>query len=234
MQENFYDTLIKEIKVLIENKKLDEAEGLIVDELSQVYLPLEIEKELNDLNDEILALRPEKEIRPLPISLIEKLLEANDDLTIYAALALNEYNLNNHLQLVEKYLINNPSVEAASLLIEACIKQGILKELLYNKGGISYNFIPAYIQLPLESDGYLKAHELLHNWLEDLNPSLLKLTLEKLVETVYFHLPESFEEIEGELLAMKVLKEVSSLLADNQILLDITAKYKVDFSKQLT
>ncbi len=234
MTNNYYENLILEIESLIESNQMVEAEALILLELKQLYIPGEIENKLKSLLSNLKSEQEPVAKGPMPISVIKTLLQENQENALYGAMALNQYNLNLYLDLIEDYLKTDPQIEVAAILIESCIKQGILKELLYNKAGTSYHFIPAYLELPLESDGYIIALKQLELWLENSNPSLLKLSKERLVEKVYQLLPESYNEDEGELLASKVLKEVAILINDEATLLEISEIYQVDFTKELT
>jgi hypothetical protein len=93
-----------------------------------------------------------------------------------------------------------------SLLIQICIEQQLTETFVWVKDGQRMEFIPMYLPLPWESDGYISALQILREWLENDNPSLLKMCVDVLDGEATLALPMSFSEEEGMILAGSVLK----------------------------
>lgn len=60
MSNNYYLETLKKIKEYIENKSYRIANEIVNEELSQPYIPLDVEKELRELQREIKTFLPEE------------------------------------------------------------------------------------------------------------------------------------------------------------------------------
>ncbi len=228
MENNYYQTMLNELKNYLALGQYQPAIQLIEVELAQPYVPLDILKQLEELKRfclaELKVAVPEKHLSSLEL---KQLLAGTEVEQLEAALKLRQYALAPYFKLISEYLAQAPLRSVAAILIEACIKQGIHLELVYNIAGKRYEFIPLYVMLPLETDGYLLASELLAKWLINISPSFLKLAQDRLIEQVYLALPESYEQAEAEILATSICFKLADEMGDLALKQQLITVYKL-------
>ncbi|HCY06963.1 MAG: DUF3196 domain-containing protein [Erysipelotrichaceae bacterium] len=223
---NYYDKIIFKIKELIEDNNITQAKDLLDEELKMPYIPSLYEEELIRLNQTVNSLiKLDDDEKEISIIKIEEYLYGNDKQQLQAVSALFEKNLRNHIKLVQDYLDSKPNKEAASLLIDAMIEQELTNEFKYTKDNLEYTFIPAYLSKPYESEGFIQADKLLQKWISNDNPSMYEMCLQMLIHKIYLYLPLSYEEDEADILALSILKKISSLLGDDELYDEIVDKY---------
>lgn len=229
---NYYESVIFNIKNHIENDEIKEAKALLNEELKMPYIPNEYENELQRLNQIVESLlKLNEESKQITITQIEKYLNGNDQEQLQAVAVLLDKNLRSHIDLIQNYLCKNPNKEAASLLIDALIEQNISNEFTYICDGIEFNFIPTYLIKPYESDGFLKADNLLQKWISNDNPTMYELCLQMLIHQTYLYLPLSYEEDEGESLALSIAKKVMELLGEDEFYEQLINDYSLNSIK---
>ena len=127
--DNWYEETIAEIKELMEQKKYDQAAGIVEKELSMPYIPCDVEKQLRALQKDIRFGVAENTI--IHESSLDQLL---DDLhgdaarQLAAVNALGSRNLRDLTLEIQDYFNSSPFPEAAALLINAIAKQQIEDE----------------------------------------------------------------------------------------------------------
>lgn len=231
MQENYYEQLIEQIKQHIQEEEYLKASQLLEEELKMPYVPAEIESQLLKLMREVAPYlkRDEQGKRVLSVEQIEDyLLRGNESQQVQAVEALYTRNLRDFIDIIKNYLEKTPSRIVASLLIDACIDQQIRDEIKYNIDGLEMIFIPSVLEKPVETDGFKIALAKLTEWFENENPSFLVLCMETLIQQVYLKLPESYEEDEGELLAISIASRVYQLLSDEEGMNQFLIEHKVE------
>ena len=209
----------------MKEEKTDEVLKLVNEELSMPYIPMADEDRLRELAK---SLRKEQ-VRKTPsfdeiVASIKK-----SDLGSLAALdQLRKSNLRMLNTEIQEMFDASLHPLISSLLIQICIEQQLTDTFVLNRDGQRMEFIPMYLPLPWESDGYVAAHHLLRDWLENDNPSLLKMCVDVLDGEATLALPMSFSEEEGAILAGSVLKFVYMALNDVNEWRKAVIKFKIE------
>lgn len=200
----YYEELVRNLENFINTKQYIEAEELINSELRLPYIPSNVYDKLVELKDLI----PKNETKlSLNDEEIEEYLKSSNEKQLIAVEVLNHKNLRDYIDLCNEYLTNKGFINAKVLLIESLIKQDISDEINFNNDGLEYSFIPRYIMLPEESDGYKTAINRL-NELFMKEPSKLEIAKSLVYKECIMALPINLDETEGFELANKVYKYV--------------------------
>lgn len=214
--DNYYDQLLISIKQAIIMQDFLSAQDLIANELKMPYVPLYIEKQLNELKDQLPKSDDHKQRLVGDHETIAMLLNGNNEQQAQAIEYLSELNIRSYLSLIRHYLINSDNEMLKSILVAICIKQQVNEELTIFKEGCQIDFVPATIENPMDTEGYIVTQHLLTVWLINDDPTLLTLTLDILMQLVYLKLPESYVEEETENLAYSILRYVLVAMNDDQ------------------
>lgn len=209
---NYYDEILDKITELIGDKRLDEANALILAELNMPYVPVEFETKLKEFKITIKELKNDTKPHELDLEQIESYLYGDDEQQLIAVNQLNQANLRLYLDLVKAYLVSQPSQAAAALLIDSCIEQAIDELLIYKKDDLEYEFTPRDLERPFDSGGFHVAIEYLSRWFENDDPSFFELCSQQLIHDTFHFLPLSYDESEGYDLALHVAKVVFGLM----------------------
>ena len=197
---NYYEKTLIDIKELIEKGNKEEAIRIIEEELKAPYLP-------KDFNDEILKIYNEnKASKSFSLS--------DDDLAAYlkdskekqliAVSVLNKKNLRDYLDLCNEYLCSDGFINAKVLLVDSLIRQEINEEIKMENNGIEYNFIPKYILLVEESDGFIEGSKMLNeHFLKE--PSKASLAIDLLYKELMLSLPINISEEECPILVNNII-----------------------------
>lgn len=199
---NYYDETIEKInKLLIENKQ-EEIKSIIEDELKAPYLPNDFEKQIKDIYSKLNISKVSN--KQLSYDEINEYLFSTPEKQLIAVEQLNNFNLRDYIDLVNKYLTSNGYINAKALLIDSLVNQEISDEVKYSNNGIDYTFIPKFI-IPIEkSDGFLSAIKYLENfYMKD--PSKLLMSKDLVYKETLLSLPINLEEEEGIILAKKAI-----------------------------
>ena len=208
----YYTEILEEIREALRSDKAEEALFLIEKELRMPYIPPETETELRSLlADAKAAVSNAKERGEKSLESLLRGLRGNDVPQLAAAANLGTRNLRACIDEIRYYLSHDPCPEAAALIVEAIAEQEIGEEFTYNRNGMIYEFWGDSVIPCAESEGYLKADRCLREWLENDNPSMLEMCRMMLTHEVFMLLPLSYEEDEGQELALGILENVSSM-----------------------
>jgi len=214
--DNYYDQLLVSIKQAIMMQDFLSAQDLIANELKMPYVPLYVEKQLNELKDQLPKSDDHKRHLVGDYETISRLMNGNNEQQAQAIEYLSELNIRSYLPLISHYLISSDNEMLKSILVGICIKQQVTEELTIIKDGCKIDFVPVTIENPIESEGYIKTQQLLTVWLINDDPTLLTMTLDVLMQLVYLKLPESYIEEETESLAYSILRYVLIAMNDDQ------------------
>ena len=107
---------------------------------------------------------------------------------------LQKANLRNYTELIQQVFDTHHDLTMESLLISMMIEQQINESFHLTRDGLDIEFVPAALEYPLESEGVIKAVELLREWYENDNPSFLNLCLDILAKECYLMLPMAVDE----------------------------------------
>ena len=227
MEHNYYEECLTKIRHLIETNELKEAEMLLHEELSMPYIPLDFEKELNNIAKDIKASVKSKDII-LDDEMLEEYLGGDDYRQILAVNYLDSMNLRNYLPLINKYLIGNGNRECKCLLISSLIDQEINEEITVNKDGLEISFIPKYAE-PIEmTDGYNSALNFIKEVFENENPAFFNMCKELLIKECFYNLPLAYDEEEGIILGKSVIVYLYECLDDQNGLSSFKERYISD------
>ena len=213
----YYDETLEEIESLIRSGAYDDARFIIERELRMPYIPADFESKIRqlakDVRDNIVK---EKPVHEDTLETLLRKLKGNEKSQLAAASRLSERNLRNCMDSIKDYLSKDPCPEAAALLIEAIAEQEISDEFVYRHNGLTCEFYGDSVIPVYESKGFLEADACLKKWLENDNPSMLEMARTLLIHEVYMLLPLSYDEGEGEDLALRMLENVSNMIDEGE------------------
>ena len=207
----YYEECLNKIQKLIDENLLDEARFLIQQELNMPYVPAEVEEKLRAY---LLDTTPDSAIHILSDEKIREYLCGNENQQLIALRQLENQNVRLYLEEIQHVFDSDPSVLVRIALMEILAMQQVSDAFDITVNGLSMKFIPAALELPNCSKGVAKADAYLCDWLENDNPSLLKMCEECLIKEAYLRLPLSIDEEDAQMLSASLLRYVSSLLGN--------------------
>ena len=205
---DYYKELVSNIEKAIESADYDKASKLIDDELSLPYVPKDVLEKLREFKENI----PAEDInRTLSEEEIREYLKGNEYRQLVAVEQLNKLNLREYYDLCNEYLKSDGFINAKVLLIESLVRQEISDEYTMLKDGMLFNFIPRYVMLPEESEGYNTALKILSDYYMK-EPSYFLMARDLLYKDCFMALPLSYIMEEGEMLAKNIISYLDSVL----------------------
>ena len=205
---DYYKELVSNIEKAIESADYDKASKLIDDELSLPYVPKDVLERLREFKENI----PAEDInRTLSEEEIREYLKGNEYRQLVAVEQLNKLNLREYYDLCNEYLKSDGFINAKVLLIESLVRQEISDEYTMLKDGMLFNFIPRYVMLPEESEGYNTALKILSDYYMK-EPSYFLMARDLLYKDCFMALPLSYIMEEGEMLARNIISYLDSVL----------------------
>ena len=205
---DYYKELVSNIEKAIESADYDKASKLIDDELSLPYVPKDVFERLREFKENI----PAEDInRTLSEEEIREYLKGNEYRQLVAVEQLNKLNLREYYDLCNEYLKSDGFINAKVLLIESLVRQEISDEYTMLKDGMLFNFIPRYVMLPEESEGYNTALKILSDYYMK-EPSYFLMARDLLYKDCFMALPLSYIMEEGEMLARNIISYLDSVL----------------------
>lgn len=197
---NYYEKTLIDIKELIEKGNKEEAIRIIEEELKTPYLP-------KDFNDEILKIYNENKVSKsfsLSDDDLAAYLKDSKEKQLIAVSVLNKKNLRDYLDLCNEYLCSDGFINAKVLLVDSLIRQEINEEIKMENNGIEYSFIPKYILLVEESDGFIEGSKMLNeHFLKE--PSKASLAIDLLYKELMLSLPINISEEECPILVNNII-----------------------------
>lgn len=227
---SYVQEILSEIHEYIEKKNPSLALALIEKELSMPYVPMELEKELLDLRSHLRSeLHQSKKVMMDSKDLI-RMLYQDDTHTLMAMHQLSTSNLRNYVDDIQTFLLDASVIYwRKALMIELLASQQITETMqLVDDQGLMFEFVPIYIEIPNESDGYLGAIRYLDDWLENDNPSMLALCKQLLLQDCTLQLPLSYSEEESLYLAASVFKTVLEAFGDVKQWQSFAKQHKIE------
>ena len=210
---NYYDEILEEIQKLMQEGKTSDAMGLVKRELDMPYIPPETEIQLKKMRRDLqFALTEKSGGTEISLDTILEYLKGKPETQLAAAAALSKRNLRECLPEIQNWLASDPFEQAAALVVEEIAEQEIGEEFVWNRHGIQYTFFGDGLTPVSISKGFLKAEKLLEDWLSNDRPDLFEMTKTLLIQEVYMFLPLSYDEEEGETLALQMLQKVSEMM----------------------
>jgi hypothetical protein len=222
---DYYSEFWMKIDELMNQGLTDEVLRLVNEELAMPYIPMADEARLRQMANSL------RKPSVKPVKSMDQLIESirEGDLGALAALdQLRKSNLRMYPQDIQTLFDADLHPLIGSLLVQICIEQQLTESFVWVKDGQRFEFIPMYLPLPWESDGYQAALTLLRQWLENDNPSLLKMCQDVLDGEATLALPNSFSEDEGAVLAGSVLRFVYLAYNDVNEWRKAVIKFKIE------
>ena len=205
---DYYKELVSNIEKALESKDYELAERLINDELSLLYVPKDISDKLNEFKQ----LLPRKDInKSSSEEEIREYLNGDDYHQLVAVDQLNKFNLREYYDLCNEYLKSDGFINAKVLLIESLVRQEISDEYTLRRDGLEYSFIPRYVMLPEESEGYNLALKVLSDYYMK-EPSYFLMAKDLLYKECFMALPLSYIKEEAEMLAQNIISYLDKVL----------------------
>lgn len=222
--DNYYGETLAEIEELMQKGQLQQAFARLEQELGMPYVPADAEAEMQQLRRDLIYRMAENRERSEPsLDTLLTGLQGSPQRQLASAAALSSRNLREILPEIGEWLGNEPFPEAAALMIEAIAEQQINEEFVLLKDGVEYTFWGDDVIPVSESGGFRKAMQYLEEWLGNDSPDLFEMCRTLLIHDVYLFLPLSYDEEEGEELALSALRQVSSLMDEGETLARIEA-----------
>ena len=217
---NFYDELIKEIRKMITEDRLEEAKKRIYEELAIAYVPGAVLEELTSLLDEI-DQNEDRELEHLSSSKIRAYLLSDDRRKqLRAANELNRLNVRDYLDLIHSFLGSaDGDAEVKTMVVATLIDQEISEEFKLLKGGMEYDFIPRFVMKVEDSDGYQAAKAYFDKYLFK-NPTYFHLALDLFSKEAYHALPLNIDSDEATIMADNIIRHIFRLFDDETALKD--------------
>lgn len=212
-----YKEVFDKLDELMRDDRYHEAAFIVNEELSQAYIPRDVEEALNKYKSEITyQLSDAKEIKKPSLTKILNMLKGNDKSQLIAANYLYEMDLRAFLLDIKDYLAKDPCPEAASYIIDAIALQGISDEFIYKKNGVEYTFYGDAITPVSQSEGFLKAMDLLNEYLGNDYPYLLQFTKPSLTHYAYTLLPLEIDVDEANDIVLKIIEDISNIVDEGK------------------
>lgn len=213
--KNTYDDILNQIDDLLNKGEIKEAMRLIEEEQRMPYVPPYVAAKLAQFKEiAMTAIKMNEEIHlDMSEDGILSYLQKDELHQLRALEAFSAMNMRNCLGLVQTAFDRIESRLLKCLLVKLCIEQALTETFTFSDEGLRYEFIPAALTLPEDSDGMIIAKATLKKWLEDDDPSMLKLCLDQLELECLLKLPESLDEDEAFDLAFGILKTVFLMLS---------------------
>ena len=195
--EDFYETLISDVKQCMAMQDFTKALALLEAEFTMPYIPKEVEAQLialyNTCKSEVNAM---KTTRKYEEDDIEELLSGSLDEAFQGVEMLKASNVRKHLDIVKSYLKQEPHFLIRTLLIEILIEQDIHEEIELDYDGLDVVFTPSYVELPQYQEALGQAIQLVQSYYENENPTFLMMCVECMMKEMYFKMPFSLGEDE--------------------------------------
>lgn len=215
---NYYDEIVDEIQSLIKADQCRDAMALVQKELSMPYIPPEIEAQLKKMKRDLQYQISEKSGgTEVSVDVLLERLKGRPEEQLAAAAALSKRSLRECLPEIQEWLANDPFPQAGALIVEAIAEQEIGEEFVWNRGGTEYTFFGDGLTPAADSTGFQKAEKLLEDWLSNDHPDLYEMARTLLIHEVYMFLPLSYDQEEGEPLALEMVKQVSDMMDDGAV-----------------
>ncbi len=202
---SYYDELFLKIDDLLKNKDQKKALDLIEEELKLPYIPKDIEVKLREYYNDLFL--KDSFSHELSDEEIEDYLFKDEMHQLIAVNTLADKNLRNYLEIAEHYLCSEAFVNAKVLLVESLIRQEISTEIRMSEKGMEYCFIPKYLLLPEESDGFIEALKIIEDYYLK-EPSKIIFSKELLYKECLLALPISYTIEESTKLAHNIIEYI--------------------------
>jgi hypothetical protein len=215
---------IQEILNLEAQGKLEEAYQSIVMALSSNLFSPSEEKELKDIMHRVLEAMPLKE-KPLSVAEAFEMI-VNDDDAFAGLLVLENTNLRNETQRIQRCFDEGVSPLANALLLQLCVEQQLPATLTYHHpSGVKCEVIPAALTPLLDCDVVNEGLAIIHDYFASDNPSLMQLIIHQFMIDVSLKYPIETDESEYDTIVLESIKATYLAMQDEAGFDDFMAEY---------
>lgn len=218
VKNTVYDDVLNTIDQQLSQGEYKAALDLIEEELRMPYIPPFVEAKLHQFKE--IAKTAEKMNTEIHLDMSKEGILAylqQDELHQLRALeAFSAMNMRNVLPLVQSAFDLIEGRLLKCLLCKLTIEQALTNTFTFSDEGMRYEFIPAALVLPEDSEGYITARTALKLWLEDDDPSMLKLCLDQLELDCLMKLPEAYDDDDAFDLAFRILEAIFLMLSTKE------------------
>jgi hypothetical protein len=215
---------IQEILNLEASGKLEEAYQSIAMALSSNLFSPSEEKELKEIRHRILEAMPLKE---KPLSVVEAFETIINDNDAFAGLlVLENTNLRNETQQIQRCFDEGVSPLANALLLQLCVDQQLPATFTYlHPTGVKCDLIPATLTPLLESDVVNEGLVMIHDYFASENPSLMQLIIHQFMIDVSLKYPIETDESEYDTIVLESIKATYLAMQDEEGFNEFMAEY---------
>jgi hypothetical protein len=210
-----YDDILNEIDTELNKGEIKKALDLIEEELRMPYIPPFVSAKLHQFKE--IAMTAQKMNNEIHLDMSEegilKYLHQDELHQLRALEAFSVMNMRTILPLVQEAFNCIDGRLLKCLLTKLTIEQALTESFTFSDEGVTYEFIPASLTLPEDSEGYQEGRAYLKRWLEDDDPSMLKLCLDQIELECLMKLPQSIDEDEAFDLAFEILKTIFLMIS---------------------
>lgn len=232
MENDYYGSLIAEIKRLLQLENYGEAQGLIDAELRMPYVPADALQQLEELKHSVEQHFQREKI--LPLLNAEELrwaLKGSWEEACRALDSLSRSNIRNYLEPIQEYLADESADRLlVSLLLEQCMLQQLNSPLSYYHEGQRHTVVAADLPAPLAREVLQESWKLLTDLFENHNPSFLKQCQQVLIQYAYLQFPQDIED-DYLTLSYRVIRYVYRAYDDEAGWLEFAARLNLDLEQ---
>ncbi len=204
---SYYQSLLKEIQVRLEDARISEAYDLIHQELSMPYVPSDVLDILQDYEKECLS-QMDSKISKVNEEKLWTWIHGNEEQMEKAVFELGSYNLRNYEEEVQALLDSKLLDEFKGELIEALMAQRIDTPYKIRKDGLDITFIPSAILSFDEDKVVLEVKEVLSQWLSNDNPAFYQFCLRLLRQEALEIRPFDFTDLDPYMISKSIVRLV--------------------------
>ncbi|MGL5541366.1 MAG: DUF3196 family protein [Erysipelotrichaceae bacterium] len=232
--DSYYEEILKELEALMRKQEYQEVYEILQDEFKMPYIPKESEDRLIALYHEVRGhLQKEPSEKVLDEEQLETMLFGSLEQALQVVTYLKERNIRKYGALIQSYFEKEPHYLIRALLIEALIDQNVQDTFRLQMDGMDIDFIPMYVEMPMEADGALACVQMLREFFENEDPSFLAMCIDTLIKELYFRLPMNLEEDEATPMALAVVEYVFQAHEDLDAFQDFIKKKNLDKSPRI-
>lgn len=227
---NYYDEITNTIQELMAKNEYEKAIKLLESELAMQYVPKDSLELFEKLYRECqIELRQGEDVDDslMSFAAIEKSLLEDQVSAMMAIESLSKLHVASYTKELQRLLLADLDPLVSAMVILILVEQRVDAHFEVKQNGLLFEFNPYYVEHPVDSDGYLKAVNKLDELLSQ-DPSTFELCHQLLAQETLLMLPLSYEEAEGDMLAVSIIRAVDLLSGRQEVWRQRVVKYDID------
>lgn len=221
LEDDYYEIFGYVINSLINKEEFDSALDLLNEELSMPYIPQNYEHIINDLYDDVVALKQVHLTKNNAYKLYDEnnvkeiLQHDNDYFNLFEIVNdLHRYNIRNLVESIQIFLKRNVSSILKSMVLEEYLNQEISQTLIVEKNNLEFEYLASSNTYVENDENYQKTIDILVDRL-DKTPSFLEMALSIIYSYAYIIYPLTIDEDEILYLALIIEYYILTLNMEN-------------------